>query len=44
MIFNEEDKLHDETNNTCHICSKTCISKLGDHCHETGKYRGRKSM
>ena len=40
MIFNEEDKLHHETNNTCNICSKTCINKVRDHCHETGKYRG----
>ena len=39
MIFNEEDKLYHETNNTCHICSKTCINKVRDHCHETGKYR-----
>ena len=40
MIFNEEDKLYHETNNTCHICSKTYINKVRDHCHETGKYRG----
>ena len=40
MIFNEEDKLYHETNNTCHICSKTCINKVRDHCHETGKYSG----
>ena len=40
MIFNEEDKLYHENNNTCHICSKTCINKVRDHCHETGKYRG----
>ena len=40
MIFNEEEKLYHETNNTCHICSKTCINKVRDHCHETGKYRG----
>ena len=40
MIFNEEDQLYHETNNTCHICSKTCINKVRDHCHETGKYRG----
>ena len=39
-IFTEEDKLYHETNNTCHICSKTCINKVRDHCHETGKYRG----
>ena len=38
MIFT--DKLYHETNNTCHICSKTCINKVRDHCHETGKYRG----
>ena len=40
MIFNEEDKLYHETNNTCHICSKTCINEVRDHCHETGKNRG----
>ena len=40
MIFNEEDNLYHETNNTCHICSKTCVNKVRDHCHETGKYRG----
>ena len=38
MIFNEEDKLYHETNNICHICSKTCINKVRNHCHETGKY------
>ena len=35
MIFKEEDKLYHETNNTCHICSKTCINKVTDNCHET---------
>ena len=40
MIFNEEDRLYHETNNPCHICSKTCINKVRDHSHETGKYRG----
>ena len=40
MIFTEEDKLYHETNNTCHICSKTCINKVRDHCHETVKCRG----
>ena len=40
MIFNKEDELYYETNNTCHICNKTCINKVRDHCHETGKYRG----
>ena len=40
MIFTEEDKSYHETNTTCHICSKTCINKVRDHCHETGKYRG----
>ena len=39
MIFTEDEFYH-ETNNTCHICSKTCINKVRDHCHETGKYRG----
>ena len=27
MIFNEEDKLYHETNNTCHICSKNLLIK-----------------
>ena len=40
MIFTEEDKLYHEANNTCHICSKTCINKVRDHCLETVKYRG----
>ena len=40
MIFNKEDELYHETNNTCHMCSKTCFNKVRDHCHETGKYRG----
>ena len=39
MIFNEEEKLYHETNNTCHNCSKTCINKVRDHCHENGTYR-----
>ena len=38
MIFKEEDKFYHETYNTCHICSKTCINKVRDHCHETGIY------
>ena len=40
MIFKKEDKLYHEINNSCHICSKTCINKVRDHCDETGKYRG----
>ena len=28
IIFNKEDKLYHETNNTCHICGKTCINKV----------------
>ena len=40
MIFTEEDKLYHDTNNTGHICRKTSINKVRDHCHETGKYRG----
>ena len=40
MVFDKEEKLHDEANNTCQICSKTCIKKVRDHCHATGKYRG----
>ena len=35
IIFNEEDELYHETSNTCDICIKTCINKVGDHCHET---------
>ena len=35
MIFTEED----ETINTCHTCSKTCINKVRDHCHETCNLR-----
>ena len=40
MIFTEEDKLYHETNNIFHIFSKRCFTKVRDHCHETGKYRG----
>ena len=40
MIFTEEDKLYHNATNTCQICDKTCINKVRDHCHETGKYRG----
>ena len=40
MIYNKEDKLYHETNNTCHICGKTCINKVRDHSRETGIYRG----
>ena len=40
MIFTEKNKLYHETNNTCHICSKTCINNVRDYCHETGKHRG----
>ena len=36
MIFNKEDELYHETNNTCHKSSKTCIDKVRDQCHETG--------
>ena len=39
-IFTEEDKLYQETNSNCHICSKTCINKVRDHCRQTGKCRG----
>ena len=35
MIFNKEDKLYHDTNNTCHICNKPCIKRVRD-CHETG--------
>ena len=41
MVFNKEDKLYHETNNTCHICGKTFINKIRDHCDETGKNRGQ---
>ena len=40
MIFNKEDKIYHDANNTCHICGIKCINKVRDHCHETGKYRG----
>ena len=40
MIFNKEDELYQETNDTCHICSKTCTDKVRDQCHEIGKYKG----
>ena len=40
MIFKKVDKLYHDANNTCHICGKTCISKLKDHFRETGKHRG----
>ena len=40
MIFIKEDDLYHEISNTCNICSKTCMNKVRDHCHETGKYRG----
>ena len=39
MIFNKEDKLYHETNNTCHICGKTCINKVRDQSREAGTYR-----
>ena len=35
MIFNK-DELYHETNNTSHLCNKTCINEVRDHCHETG--------
>ena len=40
MVFNKEDKLYLGANNNYHICGKTCINKVRDHSHETGKYRG----
>ena len=40
MIFNKEDKLHHKGNENFHICGKTCISKVRDHCRETGRNRG----
>ena len=40
MIFNKEDKLCHDANNTCHICSKLCVNEFRDHCNETSKYRG----
>ena len=35
MIFNKEDKLYHEANQTCHICNKPFINKVRDHCHQT---------
>ena len=40
MIFKKEDEIYHETNKTCHVCGKTCINKVRDHCHQTRKYRG----
>ena len=40
MDFVKEDELYHETNNNCHRSSKTCIIKVRDYDHETGKYRG----
>ena len=40
MIFNKEDEVYRETDNTCLIRSKTFTFKVRDHCHETGKFRG----
>ena len=40
MVFDKEDNILHEENNTCHICGKTGISKVRDHCHEIGKYGG----
>ena len=40
MAFRETDKLYHNATNICHICGKTFINKVRDHCHETGKYRG----
>ena len=39
MVFNKEHKIYHETNNTYHVCSKTCNKKVRDHCHETSKKR-----
>ena len=40
MIFNKEDNLYHDADNTCHIRNKPCINKVRDHCHQTGKHRG----
>ena len=40
MIFTEEDKLYHDANDLCHICNKNCVNKIGDHCHQTGRYTG----
>ena len=40
MTLNNEDKLYHIATNTFQICGKTCINKVRDNCHETGKYRG----
>ena len=39
MIFNKKDNLYRDAKNTFHICGKTYINEVGDHCHETGKNR-----
>ena len=33
MIFNKEDKLNHEANNTCQLCSKTYVIEVRGHCH-----------
>ena len=40
MLLTEEDKLHHDTFDICHICNKKCVNKVRDHCHQTGRYRG----
>ena len=40
MIFTEENKLYHDANDICHICNKNCVNNVGDHCHQTGRYRG----
>ena len=36
IIFNKEDYLYHDTNNTCRICNKPCIKKVRVQCHERG--------
>ena len=40
LLFTEEDKLYHDANDICHICNKNCVNKVGDHCHQTGRFRG----
>ena len=39
MVFTEKVYYHSGTN-IYHICGKTCLNKIRDHCHENGKNRG----
>ena len=40
IIMSEEDDEHYRDTNICRFCEKEIYSKVRDHCHLTGKYRG----